>query len=533
MSVTDAIGFAAAEQIERSVGPFVALPSYKRLLAGAASAADRARAARGALRCIARLADGAEARALARTWASLPSDALLLPITIEACKALARVGRADGAAALAEAEVRRAPCARALYLWARCLEHAGAAADARAAFARAAEAAIAEDLPAASKGGGDAAPPSRTAWRSAADGAREVHAASVAAAARLGGAVDDASAASVAAAERADTAGLPAPDVLAVARLRLRSASRFARASGLSLLEEVARGPDEGLARAAVRVAAEHADDLGAALSSVEADRLAATLKRWSAPAEREAALGRLASVVRVAAARGEGRDAAVLEAARKAPELLPLANRAQAYSSGGGQGSYGVSSDDRTLALADLGLEILVASRRGRDAEAGALLGRAREALEASSVAPAPLWTAVRVALDSGGPATAREAARLVSAVLDQASARARPVAAPPCGWLALGRALEARGHAAPAPGWIEGASTPAWIAAFRAAVQAREDGAGARLGEALLRDGWRLARAEAPDRDEGRQRRAAVDCLREARELLGVARAVQSTGS
>jgi len=100
----DELGLRAAEQLEASVGAYVALASYKRLLA--AEPPIRGKAALGALRCAVELGDDAETQLLFARWGeekSLDVDASGLALR------LLRAGRSRLAVGLAEVEVERRP----------------------------------------------------------------------------------------------------------------------------------------------------------------------------------------------------------------------------------------------------------------------------------------------------------------------------------------------------------------------------------------------------------------------------------------
>ena len=74
MTFLDELGLRAAEQLEASVGAYVALASYKRLLG--AEPPIRGKAALGALRAAIDLRDEAEIRALLPVWANETAEAV-------------------------------------------------------------------------------------------------------------------------------------------------------------------------------------------------------------------------------------------------------------------------------------------------------------------------------------------------------------------------------------------------------------------------------------------------------------------------
>src|SRR6185503_325162 len=88
---------------------------------------------------------------------------------------------------------------------------------------------------------------------------------------------------------------------LVIAAARLASPSRFTRASGLSILEDLAKKARAEIADAAMRLAAQSADAHADGISAMEADRIAVILKQWREPKERERALARLLAIQRIA----------------------------------------------------------------------------------------------------------------------------------------------------------------------------------------------------------------------------------------
>ncbi|MDC3962543.1 hypothetical protein KEG38_52485 [Polyangium jinanense] len=482
MKFVDDIGLGAAQKLETAVGPFVALPAYKRLLVRTAEPSFAARAALGALRCAVRLGEEREIEDIAAYWSTLSGSGPHLPAILELCRQLARFGRKSAALTLAGAEVEREESARALYLLGRMLELTGDGDGAFVAFGKAAARADAE------KGAADVAVASR---------ARRVE--------RLLG--DRTTAAlAVADAASADPAGAPPDHKLVIALGRLRSPSRFVRASGLSLLEELGRDPTTSLGRLAIRLAAEHADALGDALTPLEADRVAATLRHVPDDAARENALARLAAAQAIAASRGEAQAEAITRAGELAPEIFPLVCRARATLTGGGQGDYGPSPSASTepsspsLRLASLGLAAYVALGKGRPREAAEALTEATDLVTSGGVGVAPpVWTAARAALGSTEPLARAAGVRLCEVLLSG------PSAAPPGGHSAFALALARAGR------------TDLAVRAARDAVTGKESSARALLGSILREQGWALAAAG--------QRELAIAALVEAKEHLAAA--------
>ncbi|MDI1437139.1 hypothetical protein [Polyangium sorediatum] len=483
MKFVDEIGLSAAQKLETSVGPFVALPAYRRLLVRTAEPSFAARAALGALRCVVRLgSDERDIGDIAAYWSTLSGSGPHFPAILDLCRLLARVGRKSAALALAQAETERAPTARALYLYGRCLELMGEGDAAFVVFANAATRADEE------KGAADVAIAAR-AWRVQ----------------RLLG--DRSTAAlAVADAASADPTGAPPEHKLVIALGRLRAPSRFVRASGLSLLEELGRDPTTSLGRHAIRLAAEHADALGDALTPLEADRVAATLGHVPDDAARENALARLAAAQAIAASRGEAQAEAVTRAGELAPEIAGLVRRARAALTGGGQvdeaprPSRSTEPASPLLRLASLGLSAFVALGQGRPGDAAEALDEAAELVTKGGVGvPAPVWTAARAALDSADP-LARAAGVKLCEVLLQGSA-----AAPPGGHSAFAVALARAGRPDLA------------VRSARDAAAGKELSARALLGAILREQGWALAARG--------QRELAIAALLEAKEHLAAA--------
>jgi hypothetical protein len=444
------------------------------------------RAALGALRCAMKLGkeEDGEIEAVAAYWSTLTGGGDHLASVISLCRALARQGRKWPAVTLARAEAEREGKARALYLLGRCLEIAGDGDGAFVAFGRAVEKADKEP------GAADVALASR--------------------AFRVERMLGDRSTAPLAVAEAAaaDPAGASPGGKLVIALGRLRSASRFVRASGLSLLEELGRDPGTSLGRLAIQFAAEHADAFGDALTPLEADRIAATLGHVSDEKAREDALGRLRAAQAIASSQGEPQAAAIVRAGDLAPEIFPLVCRARAVVTGGGQGGYTSKGEGASEArpapaerVASLGLDAVVALGRGRVREAVAALVEASELVSGTGACAPVVWTAARIALEGSEPLAREGGVRLAEALLASTSV-------PPL-----------RGYASVAPALQRAGRADLAARAARAALGAKEAGARELLGVILRDEAWALA---------GRgQRDVAILLLREAKEHLGAASA------
>jgi tetratricopeptide (TPR) repeat protein len=478
--MSDVGGLYAAELAERSTtgsgGAFIALPIYKKLLVRGQEPGFGARAALGALRCAVRLGEHGDVENIAAYWSMLAGGGEHLAAIVELCSKLGAAGARWPAVALARAETEREPRARAMYLLARCLELAGDGDGAFVAFGRAIERAAGEP------GAADVALAAR-AWR-------------------IERTLGDRSAEPLTIKDAQQAVEAPPAVQLVIALGCMRASSRFVRASGLSLLEVLSRNQTTSLGRLALRLAAEHADALGDALTPLEADRIAATLGHVPDDRARADALARLSAAQKIAASSGDAQAEAIVAASEIAPEIFPLVCRARAVLSGGGQGSYaahpavGEGSPQPSFHLAALGLEAVVALARGRGRDAAAVLHEAAKVASASPSIPAPAWTAARAALASKD-AAAREGGVLFAESLLEAAKTP-----PPGGFSSLAGALERSGRGDLA------------VRAARAAHVAGEAGAREQLGSLLRDEGWRLAA-------QGERERA-IAVLREAKELL-----------
>ncbi len=482
VNLFDKTRLAGAEYAERNGGPWIGLRAFKEFCKPGVDPSFGALAALGALRCATRLGKEREQdiEEIASYWSTLGGGPHF-PAIQEFCKTLARLRQKESALRLAQAEVERNETARALYLLARCLELTGDTDAAFIVFGRAVARADQE------KGAADVATAARV-WRIE----------------RLLGDRSTAQRA-VTEAAAADPTGAPDRDKLVIARGRLLAPSRFVRASGLSLLEELARDPTTSLGRLSIRLAAEHADALGDALTSLEADRVAATLRHVPDEAARDNALARLTAAQSIASSRGDTQAEAIARAGELSPEIFPLVCRARAALTGGGQGEYALHPSasaegpaSPSIRVASLGLSAFVALAKGRAREGAEALAEAAELLAsgaAAAVAP-PVWTAALVALEGTDPLARAAGVRVCEALLGASCAP------PPRGFSALAVALSRAGRSDLA------------ARAARDAVAGREPEARVLLGSILRDEGWAHAARG--------QRELSIAALHEAKEHL-----------
>lgn len=486
MAIVDTVALAAADKLAATAGPKAGLAAYKTLALNVASSDARARAILGALRCAAALGEANDLEAVTAWWPSVKEGAFLREV-VALCDRLLASGRGGAAVNLAAAEVARFPSARASYLHARCLERArGAAASA----------------------GPDAGPDADAdaAYGDAIVRAEKEGVSDVAAAARLARAslraLDPARREEAAADVRAiDPTRLAPAQKLAWARLSLASSSRFARATALGALDEIAASASSGedRAREAMRAAAEHVDAMGEALTPLEADRARVAIARWPETEARTVALARVDAIARIARAAPGERDAAIEAAASASPDdAAPLA-RARALLAGGGAGRFPTAGD----ALTATALDAVAALRTDRLGDAAHALATAARALRdadgdrhrAASV-PAPLWTALMLGAGSSSRMVRDDALALAEVLLT----RARP--SPPRGFVALSAVLARAGRDDLA------------LLALRTASARSEPGVEAALVRATAARAWRVAA-----RNEATARAEAIRLLRDAK--------------
>jgi hypothetical protein len=489
VSLAADVAVGAAERLERSAGPGAGLKVWRRLAANAASAELRGRAILGGVRCAIAVRDLGAIRDLSLLWRTVEAvDSGVWDGLFDACKAMSRTGLGVCATELARSEIKRARTARGLHAYARCLDVAG---DPRAA------AAFADALAAAESEG--ATRHSRVCRiRLAAWLARSPE--------TLGAAIEEA--------KRVVIADAAPAERLVVARVLLRSPSRFARASALGMLDDLVSGggapgagaQELGLARRALVLAAHHADDLSDDLTPLEVDRLVALFSR--APFTRVLTRVRdaLRALDRLARANDKTSDAemeaALSDAAHADPELEVLHRRAREILAGRYE-AYQLSNESRDpvgqhearhpqwTAL----LDAVVAMRDDAWPRAANALRRMAELAERGERLPPHGWTTAQAALGSPDTEVRSVAGRLIAAMMKTTTA------APPRGWLGLAQALSVLG--------MNELST----IARRSAAVAREPGATDALALTLTRSGWQHALAG--------ERSQALERLREAKAL------------
>jgi hypothetical protein len=441
--------------------------------ANAASAELRGRAILGGVRCAIAVRDLGAIRDFSLLWQTVDTvDEALWDGVFAACKDLSRAGLGVCAADLACSEVKRAKTARGLYAYARCLDVGG---DPRAAEA------FRDALVAAEREG--ATPIARTCRvRRAAWLARSAEG--------LSEAIEEA--------KRVAPADVSPAERLVLARVLLRSPSRFARASALGLLDElVGEGLATALARAAIVLAARHADDMNDDLTPLEADRLLALFSREAIAKDVVRVRDAIRAIDRLARAKERKSDAeleaALADAARADPELAILHQRARDIL----RGRFEPHEASKTTlhpqwtAL----LDAVVAMRDAAWPRTASSLRRLAESGERGERLPPHAWTVAQAALGTDDAEVRGVAGRLVAAMMKTTTA------APPRGWLGLASALAAC------------AMDELATKARRSAALAKEAGAAEALSLALTRAGWQLALAG--------DRAQAIERLREARAL------------
>ena len=483
MSLSADVAVGAAERLERTAGPGPALRMWRRLASSSARAELRGRAILGGLRCAIAVHDLDALRDLSQLWRSLENlDESLWDGVFAAQKALARAGLGGWATELARSESMRARTGRGLYALARCLDVAG---DPHAVAAFADALAVSEREGAAKLV--NACRVRRAAWL-----ARSAD--------TLAAALDEA--------KRVRLEGVAPAERLVVARVLLRSPSRFARASAIGLLDDlVTSGTAAGapaaaatLARRALVLAAHHADDMNDELTPLEADRLVALLSREPIAKEMIYVRDAVRAIERLARAKEKKDDvefeAALADAARTDAELAILHQRARDIL----RGRFEAYESSRTAAHPQWTalLDAVVAMRDEawpRTAHALGLLAESLERAPGVERLPPHTWTVAQAALSTSDVEVRGVAARLVAAMMKTTAA------APPRGWLGLAHALAACG--------LDDLATTA----RRGAALAKETGAEEALALALTRKGWQLAQI-----GDSAQ---AIERLREARAL------------
>ncbi len=413
MSFFDELGLRAAEQLESSVGPFVALASYKRLLAG--PDAVRARAAAAGLACAIALDDDREIAAMTLAYAAAPtledrtaSAELRARVLRGAVDLLAR-GKTHLSAQVAAAEGAKSGSAIAAHIRARAVEGMlGHAADGGQLWwevvERASEA-------------GEARVHAYAAGRAFGACLERV---------RRNPSAELPRAKIAAASEKASLEGAGHETKLLVLRGRLLCASNFQRASALSALEEMARTAPPPASRMALVIAARHFDEMPFHLHPIEIDRVRAALKRLPEGPARDRAMERLEHTVRlVAAIRAEDparADEALMDLVRGSDLARGALARLRAAAHGADAAGAEVKPDaDASDRLSSHAVSALVALGKGRCADARVALDRTTELLSPDVPVPLPAWTAAARALgteatESGAVLIGRAFARTTS---------------------------------------------------------------------------------------------------------------------
>jgi hypothetical protein len=477
MSVAGSVALAVAERVERTAGPRAGLVAWKALAQNSADAIVRGKALLAGLRCALVLRDVEALDVLTTQWETVSGGIWYDPIT-SLCTEMMRAKLSERAVALARAEASRHPTARALYCYARCLD-------------------IVRDQ-------GAAGAFSEAIARSEKEGSKEIALASRVRRSSilseswltLGEAIDEAS--------RVDLAQVPPASRLAVARVLLRSPSRFTRAAALGTLDDLVVSADPALAQRALAVVARWVDGSLAPLTPLELDRLLALFAR-----ERASKLApRAREVVRAIDTISRAKDDAALvaaldEAGRVDPELVPLHARASDILGGrfevpreSGGSPPSAPRERRAFRSAEL-LDVVVAMRVRAPARAARALRSLVDAERAGEPLPPQVFDVAHAALEYDNSELRDIAAAFIEARLRHASR-----GAPSRGFLALVETLAGLGLG-------DLANT-----ARRAAVVAREPGASQSLGSFLAREGWDLAKRG--------EREKAIEKLREAKTLL-----------
>lgn len=481
MSLAADVAIAAAERIEKSAGESAGLAVFKRLAQNAAGVELRARAILGGLRCAIVLRDLGALRDLSQLWQTVDTGAW--EGIYGSCRELWHAGLGVCATDLAHAEVRRMPSARALYVFARCLDVAG---DTRAgaAFGEAIAKAEREGAPALLR----TARVRRVYWLSRS-------------AETLPSAVEEA--------KQVVPGEVTAEERLVLARVLLRSPSRFVRAGALGILDELATSSASSpkLVAMALRVAAQHADETSGGATPLETDRLVAIFAREPFAKQAAPARDAIRALEKIARTKGQPGPAAEAEleraldeAARSSPELAALHRRAREILAGRFEAHASAlvrtegSAESPYAAWVPM-LDAVVAMRDQAWPRAAGAIRSIAERAEGGERLPAQAWTILQAALACDDAEVRGVAGRAVVAMIQTTSA------APPRGWLALATSLTACG--------MEDLATHP----RRAAALAKEPGAAEALALTLTRSAWQLA--------ERGERSRAIARLREAKAI------------
>lgn len=462
--ILDRVAVAAAERVYASAGARAGLYAFDALAAKAPSPRVRGEAILRAIECAIEAGARDDACRLAAAWTGAPGEEWGDRV-VSVSVALAGAGLAPAALDLARAESRARPRAKLAYLVGRLCAELGDAgrADAVAAFAEAEE-------------------------RAEREGAREI-----AAHARLRRARAVAKAEGLAAgaeiAKAVDASTLGPVKTMQLARILLGAKSRFVRATGLGHLEATAASGDRATRARCAAIAIAHGERAGAALSPLEADRIAAALKHGADAPEQRAAAARLPRV----GSPSWGAD--VAEIASRTPEGRDVVTRARAVLGGAGR-NMRAPAGSADLELTWLAQDVCAAvADADRPAAARALLALTARCRDARRI-PRPVWTAIVLA--AAVPGMVRADALVLAA-----------------------RALEmrceapARGYASVAGALLRAGREDLAEAALRRGVAAGEPAAEQALFEIVRSRGWRAARRG--------ERDLAVAALREAKRLAG----------
>ena len=441
------IALALAERIERSGGPRAGYFAWKTVFENSTTNETKSAALLAACRCATNLRDSNALRDVIQLWGALLKSRGVYDLQIGLlCKNMTRAGFHERARDLAAAELARNPTARATYLYARCLE---------LMKDRRAPAFFADTIRRARREG-------LFDLERAAQIRRFVGLSQV----------PETRAEAVREAQAMDPSRLLPDDRLALAKVLLRAASRFARTTALGWLDEIVAVESpllpESKARAdrALRILAAHADDRGGSLCAMEVDRLMAILSRRKSTSRARAALAALVAVE-------TDPETAIFEFAelqKRARDLL--------------EGRFAPGG----LTVWDRLFDVASAIREGSPGRATIAL----RVLEGEARLPNQTWTLIQAALAMNDPEPREAAAKLVPLLFART---------PPRGWISVAASLSMA--------QLDELATMA----RRYAAAAGEPGSAEALGLVLTRSGWQLAR-------DGERSRA-VKRLREAKAL------------
>lgn len=306
MTYFDELGLKAAERLEATLGAWIAIASYERLVDETKARPDawlEARAILGALRCAIALGDDARTARFVDRWKRVPAT-IDAPAFREMIRAAARAGAYPLAHTLATAEAGRRPSATARYVAARALELSGHFDhDAYLGIATAPDA--------------DVGLRERATALLIEDACRRFDA--------HGLDPDERATLLVLARNLPRSADAPRTQRLATARLVMMSLRPFERAQGISILCDLVRDAhaSEDLREEALHHVAAHVDAWGDRLHPAEVDRLSTALRATRDDPRRAALLARFDLVRSIPTARDKAPPSRLLERIRvTAPEL-------------------------------------------------------------------------------------------------------------------------------------------------------------------------------------------------------------------